>query len=65
MRRALVIVAMVVLAACSEPRDIADLKLFVRDSDKGLPRRIEPLAFPEKGERVKYTAAGLPDPFNP
>ena len=66
MRRALAILALVVLAACSEPREIADLKAFVRDSDRDLPRRIEPLPqFPAKEEPAKYTAAGLPDPFNP
>ena len=66
MKRAPAFLALVVLAACSEPREIADLKAFVRDSDKGLPRRIEPLPqFPAKSAPVKYTAAALPDPFNP
>ena len=66
MRHALAILALGVLTACSEPRDIAYLKAFVRDSDKGLPRRIDPLPqFPAKGAQAKYTAASLPDPFKP
>jgi len=64
MRCAAALFALVLLTGCGEPRDVASLKGFVRDADKGLPRRIEPLpAFPAKGE--PYTAANLPDPFNP
>ena len=43
MKRLLLPAAMAVLAAgCSS--EIDQLKQFVRDSDKGLPRRVEPLA---------------------
>ena len=54
------------LAGCVDQSEIADVKAFVRDSEKGMPRRIEPLPpFPPKGEPAKYGAASLPDPFNP
>jgi len=63
MKRLILPLALAVVGGCSS--EIDELKAFVRDSEKGLPRRIEPLPpFAEK-ERVKYTAANLPDPFNP
>jgi type IV pilus assembly protein PilP len=41
MKRLLLPVALVALTSCSS--EIDELKSFVRDSEKGLPRRIEPL----------------------
>ena len=41
MKRLLVPIAVAVLASCSS--EIDELKTFVRDSEKGLPRRIDPL----------------------
>ena len=52
-----------VLGACSSELD--DLKSFVRDSDKGLPRRIDPLPAVKPFEPFAYEGFDLPDPFKP
>ena len=51
------------LAGCSSEMD--DLKTFVRDSDKGLPRRIDPLPAVKPFEPFTYEGFDLPDPFKP
>jgi type IV pilus assembly protein PilP len=63
MKRLLIPVALVVLGGCSS--EIDDLKQFVRESDKGLPRRIEPLPAVKPFEPCPYEGFDLPDPFKP
>ena len=63
MKRLLIPVALVVLGGCSS--EIDDLKQFVRESDKGLPRRIEPLPAVKPFEPFPYEGFDLPDPFKP
>ena len=63
MKRLLVPIALAVLAACSS--EIDELKTFVRDSEKGLPRRIEPLPPVKPFEPFTYEGFDLPDPFKP
>jgi type IV pilus assembly protein PilP len=64
MKRLLVPIAIAMLAAgCSSELD--DLKKFVRDSDKGLPRRVEPLPAVKPFEPFAYEGFDLPDPFKP
>ena len=63
MKRLLVPIAVAVLASCSS--EIDDLKNFVRDSEKGLPRRIEPLPPVKPFEPFAYEGFDLPDPFKP
>ena len=63
MKRLLVPIAVAVLASCSS--EIDELKTFVRDSEKGLPRRIEPLPPVKPFEPVAYEGFDLPDPFKP
>ena len=64
MKRVLVPIALAMLVAgCSSELD--DLKKFVRDSDKGLPRRIEALPAVKPFEPFAYEGFDLPDPFRP
>lgn len=64
MRRWLLVpVAGLMLASCSSELD--ELKSFVRDSEKGLPRRIEPLPAVKPFEPFTYEGFDLPDPFKP
>ena len=63
MKRLLLPIALAVLAGCSS--EIDDLKQFVRDSDKGLPRRIDPLPAVKPFEPFTYEGFDLPDPFKP
>ena len=64
MKRLLVPIAIAMLAAgCSSQLD--DLKKFVRDSDKGLPRRVDPLPAVKPFEPFAYEGFDLPDPFKP
>ena len=51
------------LGACSSELD--ELKGFVRDSEKGLPRRIDPLPAVKPFEPFAYEGFDLPDPFKP
>ena len=51
------------LAGCSS--EIDELKSFVRDSEKGLPRRIDPLPPVKPFEPFTYEGFDLPDPFKP
>ena len=51
------------LAGCSSEMD--ELKTFVRDSEKGLPRRIDPLPAVKPFEPFTYEGFDLPDPFKP
>ena len=52
-----------VLGGCSS--EIDELKSFVRDSEKGLPRRIDPLPAVKPFEPFAYEGFDLPDPFKP
>ena len=54
---------LLVLGGCSS--EINELKAFVRDSDKGLPRRIDPLPAVKPFEPFAYEGFDLPDPFKP
>lgn len=63
MKRLIVPIALAVLGGCSS--EIDDLKQFVRDSEKGLPRRIEPLPAVKPFEPFAYEGFDLPDPFKP
>ncbi len=63
MKRLLVPVAVLVVAGCSS--EIDDLRQFVRDSDKGVPRKVEPLPAVKPFEPFAYEGFDLPDPFKP
>jgi type IV pilus assembly protein PilP len=63
MKRLLIPIAVTVLGGCSSELD--ELKQFVRDSEKGLPRRIEPLPAVKPFEPFAYEGFDLPDPFKP
>jgi type IV pilus assembly protein PilP len=64
MKRVLVAIAVAaVLGSCSSEMD--DLKSFVRDSEKGLPRRVDPLPAVKPFEPFTYEGFDLPDPFKP
>ncbi|MEO5692333.1 MAG: pilus assembly protein PilP [Usitatibacter sp.] len=64
MKRVLLpIAALALLAGCSS--EIDELKSFVRDSEKGLPRRIDPLPAVKPFEPFAYEGFDLPDPFKP
>ena len=52
-----------VLGACSSELD--DLKAFVKESEKGLPRKIDPLPAVKPFEPFAYEGFDLPDPFKP
>jgi type IV pilus assembly protein PilP len=62
-RLVLPIAAAMLAAGCSSQMD--DLKKFVRDSDKNLPRRVEPLPSVKPFEPFAYEGFDLPDPFKP
>ena len=64
MKRLLIPIAVAaVLGGCSS--EIDELKAFVRDSEKGLPRRIDPLPAVKPFEPFTYEGFDLPDPFKP
>ena len=63
MKRILASAALLALAGCSSEMD--ELKQFVRESEKGLPRRIEPLPPVKPFEPFTYEGFDLPDPFKP
>jgi len=62
-RLALASLVIGVLGGCSSEMD--DLKRFVRESDKGLPRRVDPLPAVKPFEPFSYEGFDLPDPFKP
>jgi len=64
MKRLLIpLAAAALLGGCSSEMD--ELRNFVRDSDKGLPRRIDPLPAVKPFEPFTYEGFDLPDPFKP
>jgi type IV pilus assembly protein PilP len=63
MKRLLIPAAIVLAAGCSS--EIDELKQFVRDSDKGITRRVEPLPAVKPFEPFGYEGFDLPDPFKP
>jgi type IV pilus assembly protein PilP len=63
MKRLIVPIALAMLAGCSS--EIDELKTFVRESEKGLPRRVEPLPAVKPFEPFTYEGFDLPDPFKP
>jgi type IV pilus assembly protein PilP len=63
MKRLLVPLALAILGGCSS--EMNELKNFVRESDKALPRRIDPLPAVKPFEPFTYEGFDLPDPFKP
>jgi type IV pilus assembly protein PilP len=63
MKRLLIPLALVVAGGCSS--EIDELKQFVRDSEKGVTRRVEPLPAVKPFEPFAYEGFDLPDPFKP
>jgi type IV pilus assembly protein PilP len=63
MKRLILPLALAVLGGCSS--ELEELKAFVRDSEKGLPRRVEPLPAVKPFEPFAYEGFDLPDPFKP
>src|SRR5512139_2623975 len=55
--------AALVLASCSS--EIDELRQFVKDSEKSLPRKIEPLPAVKPFEPFTYEGFDLPDPVKP
>ena len=55
--------AAVLLASCSSEMD--ELRQFVKDSEKNLPRKIEALPAVKPFEPFTYEGFDLPDPFKP
>lgn len=55
--------AALVLASCSS--EIDELRQFVKDSEKSLPRKIEALPAVKPFEPFTYEGFDLPDPFKP
>ncbi len=56
-------VAALVLASCSS--EIDELRQFVKESEKSLPRKIDPLPAVKPFEPFTYEGFDLPDPFKP
>jgi len=63
MKRLLIPLALVVAGGCSS--EIDELKQFVRDSEKGVTRRVEQLPAVKPFEPFAYEGFDLPDPFKP
>ena len=65
MKRLVVVLPAIALAlgACSSELD--ELKAFVKESEKGLPRKIDPLPAVKPFEPFAYEGFDLPDPFKP
>ena len=63
MKRLILPLALAALGGCSS--EIDELKAFVRDSEKGLTRRVEPLPAVKPFEPFAYEGFDLPDPFKP
>ena len=63
MKRLLIPAAMLVMGGCSS--EIDELKQFVRDSEKGVTRRVEQLPAVKPFEPFAYEGFDLPDPFKP
>jgi len=61
--RRLVLLSVIALGACSSELD--ELKQFVRESEKGLARKIDPLPAVKPFEPFGYEGFDLPDPFKP
>ena len=63
MKRFLIPAALLLLSGCNS--DSEDLRRFVRDSDKSVPAKIEPLPAVKPFEPFTYEGFDLPDPFKP
>jgi len=63
MTRWLIPAAALLLASCSSEMD--ELKQFVKDSEKSLPRKIDALPAVKPFEPFTYEGFDLPDPFKP
>jgi type IV pilus assembly protein PilP len=64
MKRALVVVAVLALAAC-EGGEQQELRAELADKTKDLRGKVQPLPVVKPYEPVPYTAQELPDPFGP
>jgi len=62
-RLALILPLAVVLASCAD--EPSDLKKFITEADKTLPRRVDPLPQVKPFEPFGYEGFDLPDPFKP
>ena len=63
MRRFFLMICVLVLAGCGSEN--SDLKQFVKDSDKNIVRKIDPLPQVKPFEPFAYEGFDLPDPFKP
>jgi type IV pilus assembly protein PilP len=63
MKRILVLLPLLILAACGE--GYADLKQFVKESEKNVTRKIDPLPQVKPFAPFAYEGFDLPDPFKP
>jgi type IV pilus assembly protein PilP len=63
MKRWIAPAAALLLASCSSEMD--EIKQFVKESEKSLPRKIEPLPAVKPFEPFTYEGFDLPDPFKP
>jgi len=62
-RLALLLPVAVLLASCAD--EPSDLKKFITEADKTLPRRVDPLPQVKPFEPFGYEGFDLPDPFKP
>lgn len=62
-RLALILPVALVLASCAD--EPSDLKKFITEADKTLPRRVDPLPQVKPFEPFGYEGFDLPDPFKP
>jgi type IV pilus assembly protein PilP len=62
-RKVFILLLGFLLVACSE--EFQDIKDFIKESDKGLRGRVEPLPEVKPYEPFIYSAFDLPDPFKP
>ena len=62
-RLALILPLAALLASCAD--EPSDLKKFITEADKTLPRRVDPLPQVKPFEAFGYEGFDLPDPFKP
>lgn len=62
-KRLAILLPVAILAGCGESN--SDLRQFVKDSDKNIARKIEPLPTVQPFTPFSYDGFDLPDPFKP